>query len=235
MKYAIISDVHSNVFALRAALSEIDKYKPDVILLLGDIVGNGFYPEETVSLVRKRKDIVCVKGNHDIFVCLDLDEFPKEDTRLKMFRWQQKVLSEASKEFLSSLPRSVTYKDGKYEIVAFHYPMNKKGRFKDIIYMPTDNEVRELFSGLKGNVFIFGHEHTGSFTRLGDKYYLNFGTLGNFLEKDCARFGILDVDGDKLAYKAINAYYDDSVPRKKTEELNAILFGENNDKPCRTR
>ena len=51
MKYAIISDVHSNVFALRAALSEIDKYKPDVILLLGDIVGNGFYPEETVSLV----------------------------------------------------------------------------------------------------------------------------------------------------------------------------------------
>ena len=113
--------------------------------------------------------------------------------------------------------------------------MNKKGRFKDIIYMPTDNEVRELFSGLKGNVFLFGHEHTGSFTRLGDKYYLNFGTLGNFLEKDCARFGILDIDGDKLAYKAINAYYDDSVPRKKTEELNAILFGENNDKPCRTR
>ena len=235
MKYAIISDVHSNVFALRAALSEIDKYKPDVILLLGDIVGNGFYPEETVSLVRKRKDIVCVKGNHDIFVCLDLDEFPKEDTRLKMFRWQQKVLSEASKEFLSSLPRSVTYKDGKYEIVAFHYPMNKKGRFKDIIYMPTDNEVRELFSGLKGNVFLFGHEHPGSFPRLGDKYFLNFGTLGNFLEKDCARFGILDIDGGKLAYKAINAYYDDSVPRKKTEELNEILFGENNDKPCRTR
>ena len=148
---------------------------------------------------------------------------------------QQKVLSEASKEFLSSLPRSVTYKDGKYEIVAFHYPMNKKGRFKDIIYMPNDNEVSELFSGLKGNVFLFGHEHTGSFTRLGDKYYLNFGTLGNFLEKDCARFGILDIDGDKLAYKAINAYYDDSIPRKKTEELNAILFGENNDKPCRTR
>ena len=66
MRYAVITDVHSNIFALRAALFEIDKLHADKIICLGDIVGNGFYPDETVSLIRERGDIECVKGNHDL-------------------------------------------------------------------------------------------------------------------------------------------------------------------------
>ena len=89
MKYAVITDVHSNVFALEAALKKIDELRPDKIICLGDIVGNGFYPEETVSLLRARKDVTCVKGNHDIFVTMDLKNFSRSDTRLKNFRWQQ--------------------------------------------------------------------------------------------------------------------------------------------------
>ena len=61
MRYAVITDVHSNIFALRAALFEIDKLHADKIICLGDIVGNGFYPDETVSLIRERGDIECVK------------------------------------------------------------------------------------------------------------------------------------------------------------------------------
>ena len=100
MKYAVITDVHSNIFALKAVMSEIDKIKPDKILCLGDIVGNGAYPEETVQYIRRREDILCVKGNHDLFVNLNLTSFPIVDTRLKMFRWTQKALSNASRKFL---------------------------------------------------------------------------------------------------------------------------------------
>ena len=105
MKYAVITDVHSNVFALEAALKKIDELRPDKIICLGDIVGNGFYPEETVSLLRARKDVACVKGNHDIFVTMDLKNFSRSDTRLKNFRWQQKALSSASRKFLKELPK----------------------------------------------------------------------------------------------------------------------------------
>jgi len=59
-------------------LKKIDELRPDKIICLGDIVGNGFYPEETVSLLRARKDVACVKGNHDIFVTMDLKNvFPE--------------------------------------------------------------------------------------------------------------------------------------------------------------
>ena len=86
MKYAVITDIHSNVFALKAALKEIDLHRPDKIICLGDIVGNGAYPDETVQLIKKRGDILCVKGNHDMFANLDLTKFPTSDTRLKMFK-----------------------------------------------------------------------------------------------------------------------------------------------------
>ena len=99
MRYAVITDVHANVFALKAALKEIDLLKPDKIICLGDIVGGGAYPDETVQLIRKRPDILCVKGNHDMFATLDLSRLSPLDMRIKMFAWQQKVLTKTAKLF----------------------------------------------------------------------------------------------------------------------------------------
>ena len=223
MRYAVITDVHANVFALKAALKEIDLLKPDKIICLGDIVGGGAYPDETVQLIRKRPDILCVKGNHDMFATLDLSKLPPVDTRVKMFAWQQRVLTKSAKAFLEALPDKLVFEDCGKKIVAFHYPKNNRGRFKDLIYLPTEEQVKELFGGLDGDIFLFGHEHTGSLTEIGDKLYLNFGTLGNMLEKDCARYGILDVTEEKVAYKSLIATYDDTIPRKRMEEIYALL------------
>lgn len=223
MKYAVITDVHANVFALRAVLKEIDDLNVDKIICLGDIVGGGAYPDETVQLIRKRKDILCVKGNHDMFATLDLKKLPPIDSRIKMFAWQQRVLTKSAKEFLENLPLSLTFEDCGKKIVAFHYPKNHRGRFKDLVYLPSEDEVKELFSGLDGDIFLFGHEHTGSLTEIEGKYYLNFGTLGNMLEKDSARYGILDVTEEKVVYKSLVARYDDSLPRRRMQEIYALL------------
>ena len=88
---------------------------------------------------------------------------------------------------------------------------------------PTEDEVRELFKGLRGDVFLFGHEHTGSLTEIDGKYYLNFGTLGNFLEKNVARYGILDIRDGKVSYELKRAEYDDTRARETTERLNDVL------------
>ena len=197
--------------------------KPDKIICLGDIVGNGAYPDETVQLIRKRGDILCVKGNHDMFATLDLSRLPSCDTRIKMFAWQQRVLTKSAKAFLDALPDKLEFEDCGKKIVAFHYPKNHRGRFKDLIYLPTDEQVKEMFAGLSGDVFLFGHEHTGSLTEIDGKLYLNFGTLGNMLEKDCARYGILDVTEEKVTYKSLIATYDDTIPRKRMQEIYALL------------
>ena len=57
MLCAIISDIHSNLEALRAVLSAIDALPVDEIICLGDIVGYNADPEpcEAEALARSRE------------------------------------------------------------------------------------------------------------------------------------------------------------------------------------
>ena len=62
MRYAIISDIHSNLEALEAVLAKISGFKVDEILCLGDIVGYNANPNECIDIVR-RTGIRCIMGN----------------------------------------------------------------------------------------------------------------------------------------------------------------------------
>ena len=70
MKYALISDVHSNLPALEAVLADIDGREADVVYHLGDLVGYAPWPDEVVSLVRGRR-IPRIAGNYDSTVATD--------------------------------------------------------------------------------------------------------------------------------------------------------------------
>lgn len=64
MKFAVISDIHANAVALRTILSDAGKAGVERVICLGDIVGYGPQPRETLALVRKYASVV-VAGNHD--------------------------------------------------------------------------------------------------------------------------------------------------------------------------
>ena len=64
MKYAIISDIHGNVEALKNVLTHLESEEISQIICLGDVVGYGPKPNECVELVKERTD-VCLMGNHD--------------------------------------------------------------------------------------------------------------------------------------------------------------------------
>jgi len=61
---AIISDIHANVDALEAVLSDIDAQKITDVVCLGDVVGYGPTPMECVDLVMSRCRFT-VMGNHE--------------------------------------------------------------------------------------------------------------------------------------------------------------------------
>ena len=81
-----------------------------------------------------------------------------------------------------------------------------------------------MFIREKGDIFLFGHEHTGSFHEIGGKYYLNFGSTGNLVEKNAARYGVVDISPDgKVSYELKKAYYDDSEFREETNKMTEAL------------
>lgn len=64
MRYAVLSDIHSNLVALQAVLAELADAEIDRYLCLGDVVGYGARPNQCCDLVRE-VGAICVRGNHD--------------------------------------------------------------------------------------------------------------------------------------------------------------------------
>ena len=75
MRYAVLSDVHANLEALRAVLADAAD-RSDAVFCLGDVVGYGADPAACIDLVGERCQAV-VGGNHERAVAgqLDLDWF----------------------------------------------------------------------------------------------------------------------------------------------------------------
>ncbi|MCZ6835149.1 MAG: metallophosphoesterase family protein [Planctomycetota bacterium] len=66
-RYAVISDIHGNLHALKAVLDGINTLDVDDIICLGDVVGYGPDPRGCLDLVNRNCGI-CVMGNHDLAV-----------------------------------------------------------------------------------------------------------------------------------------------------------------------
>jgi len=72
--FAIISDIHSNLEALKTVLADIEKRGIETIYCLGDVVGYGPNPKECLDLVIE-KARWCVMGNHDYGVFYEPTNF----------------------------------------------------------------------------------------------------------------------------------------------------------------
>jgi predicted phosphodiesterase len=63
MRFAVISDIHSNLEALEAVLEDIERHHVRNIFCLGDLVGYGGNPREVIDLAMDFN--FCLRGNHD--------------------------------------------------------------------------------------------------------------------------------------------------------------------------
>jgi len=104
MRYGIISDVHSNIEALRAVLAELDTLGFDELVCLGDIVGYGPSPNECCDLLLERK-CVSIAGNHDEAAAKEsgIDYF--SPLAREALEWNRAALRPEHLDYLSTLPR----------------------------------------------------------------------------------------------------------------------------------
>jgi len=72
MRFAVISDIHSNLEALTEVLRAVEAQKVDRVVSLGDIVGYGASPNECCRLVRNVAEVTLL-GNHDAAVAGRMD------------------------------------------------------------------------------------------------------------------------------------------------------------------
>jgi predicted phosphodiesterase len=73
VKRAIISDIHGNLDALGAVMSDIRQQGADEVYCLGDIVGYGPNPCECIQVAVQLD--TCILGNHDLGALFDPEGF----------------------------------------------------------------------------------------------------------------------------------------------------------------
>lgn len=189
MKALVISDVHSNIYALEAIWRK--ESDCDVVYCAGDILEYGVYPKETLSWLQERQAI-CVIGNHDKSV---IDCFRSQEHLTQAphtWSWghhHAHILSEAEVQFLEQLPEDVHFTlDGwTYGMTHHHKPSYRNRDYSIIDNEPEFDQVLEMkYPGMEKSIsrLILGHTHRRVMMSLTEnKLWLNPGST-SYRRKD---------------------------------------------------
>ena len=136
MRVALLSDVHANLVALEAVLSELGAV--DAIWVMGDTVGYGPDPADVIALLRERRAVM-VAGNHDLAVAtgqgLDVFNVVARDAAMTHREW----LSAEERDFLAGLPQvehaaGVTLVHGSLRDPVWEYVWDARTAYASLVF-----------------------------------------------------------------------------------------------------
>lgn len=150
--YAVLSDIHANLEALRAVLADMREHGARQVLALGDFVGFCGNPAECVDTVRPLLT-AAVGGNHEAALFhRDYFGIPMFD---RMIERTLTMLTPSQAEWLRTLPATAAG-DGWHLV---HAPQDRPGHWLRI--RSTADAARVLAATTAHAVF-FGHTHAAT-------------------------------------------------------------------------
>jgi predicted phosphodiesterase len=149
MRILVLSDIHANATALKAALDAVAG-RWDTSVCLGDVVGYGPDPHETTARLREL-GTETIRGNHDKAVAGLMDTTDFNPVAKAAVDWTRAQLTEDDLEWLSMLPQGPLATDG---IVLVH------GAFQDEDeYVFTPAQALDGLLDSTAEITFFGHTH----------------------------------------------------------------------------
>lgn len=201
MRVAILADIHANVDALRATLSQARREGAEQLLLLGDYVGYDFEAEETIEALLEWP-LHAVRGNHDrILVESDADQEQRaqyHDQYGPSLDYARHVLSARSRSWLAGLPETLMIAIGDTRFLLSHGSPGDPDRY---VYWNSDVEILHQAAQVDCDAVLMGHTHH-SFFRPGRPWLYNPGSVGQ--ARDLGGFacwGLFDADRATLTQR----------------------------------
>ena len=151
MRYAVFSDIHSNLTAFQAVLQDIEARGGfERIWCLGDIVGYGPDPKECIALLRQY-DHICVAGNHDWGAIgkIGIDDFNPEAAAA--CRWTGQQLEQRDVDYMANLP--LTMREGDFTLA---HGSPREPIWEYVVSTPV---AKVSFNYFKTRFCLVGHSH----------------------------------------------------------------------------
>jgi len=230
MRYAVISDIHSNKQALNAVLKDIDMLGADKIVCLGDIIGYGPAPMEVIDLLRNKVDHFLL-GNHDAVAAgyINADNFNLSAG--KVIEWTLNQIDNESIQFLRNIPLLLIGNNIRFTHGEFENP----GRFG---YIDDEASALATFNSCSESLMMAGHSHVPGIFVIGNsgvphwlkpqnfgfeenkRYIVNVGSVGQPRDNDNrASYCIIDDEVNDVLFRKVEF---DIASYKKELEKNAL-------------
>lgn len=231
MRIAIFSDVHGNLTALDAVLTDIKKQTPDLIFFAGDLCLYGPRPAECVARIQQ-EEIAAIYGNKDQvlsnrpILSTHVQEV-KQDRRQNIediVDWTIVQLSESQRAWLHALPfhrRVSPTVDPKDDLFIFHanpkdteqhiYPPAdiQETIYGEVMQPDDDPTLHHMLEDVVCGTLAFGHIHIPSVRRWQDLVLANISSVSLARDGDRrAKYGLLTWQGESWQIKHQYVEYD---------------------------
>ncbi|MCW2243938.1 metallophosphoesterase family protein [Azospirillum canadense] len=234
MRLGILSDIHANVEALRAALADMESAGVERIVCLGDIVGYNTDPSACIALLREA-GALCIAGNHDRAVTRQIPTDGFSVRAIRAVAWTRKRLSAEEIAWLAALPLKAAVDD---QLVVVHGALHVD-QGCELVRLNSDDRLRQSAQALLehpsgARVCAFGHthrlgvheyrdgelwKHDRDEVRLrdGSVYLLNPGTVGEPRTAERrATYIVFDTEQRMVSVRRVP--YDDAAAFTKTRK-----------------
>ncbi len=232
MRYAVLSDIHGNLEALRAVLADLAG-RADTVLCLGDMVGYGADPGPCLELLAERAQAITA-GNHEYGVTgrLDLGWFNRYARAAA--EWTRERLDSAHLDYLDRLPVRVEVEDATLVHASPAQP-------EEWDYLVRAEDGLAAFPAFATRLCFVGHSHVPAMWSLGSsgpdyalgpesievehgrRYIVNVGSVGQPRDGDPrAAYALWDLDQGRVTLRRVA--YDLTVARAKIVDSGLPRF-----------
>ena len=179
---AILSDLHGNSAATEAVLDDIDTQAPDEVICLGDLVGYGARPNETIDLIRAR-NIPTIMGNYDDGVGFERDDCGcaykdagERERGQQSLMWTRSVVTDDRKAHLQSLVPELRRNIHDVRLRLVH---GSPRRMNEYLFADRDaDSLARIARSAESEVLVFGHTHVPWTRTIEGVRFINTGSVG---------------------------------------------------------
>ncbi len=184
MRFAVISDIHSNLPALLAVDEDLKTIRPDFVIVAGDFINRGPQPREVLAFLLE-KGWPLLRGNHEDYVIAQCEGFAPDDIRANpVWRPAQWTAEQLNKDdsAIKTLPLTMTLEaphsnrvlENKILIAHGTPQVNNDGVFEKT----TDGELRQMLRDNPPSLFICAHTHVALIREIDAALVVNVGAVG---------------------------------------------------------
>ncbi len=152
-RYAILSDIHSNLEALTTVLEKCRELGITEYISLGDVVGYNANPNECLNLVRQLNIVARVRGNHDDYTVRgDISESGFNPNAKRAVAWTREQIDEDGRRYLDE----AKYEEMFLNATLVHATLDTPSNWG---YILDQFHAEDNFSYQRSNLCFCGHSH----------------------------------------------------------------------------